>query len=356
VSRAVCQAVPKAFFGFAIIAFVVFWMVMVVRGGHNGWEKGQAVPPFAPHNILIAAVAGMGIIPPGLYILLWPLRDWQRLRKSSYFVTDRRAIIVEPGVLGRDKTRGYRPDALRLMRVEEHGDGSGDLIFESRSTWTGLAQTVGFLGIHDPRGVENLVRKTLFSNEPRESNEPGQSAVKTAQSTVVGKSYRLWLPIRLFQFVALAAGALAACCIVADIGLFVGLLVLQPVLAIQFAQRLIEEYGASGIIMGIVAGVGSLIGAVFVSGMFFHFALWLPIEININDDRVIGFRSRMRTISIPVDDIAMIRTGRWFDPNRFNCLVRFKGGKLTFVNRFSNFKDFLTTVKDLNPGIEIKGF
>jgi hypothetical protein len=349
-NRLVWQSAPKTLLGLAIISFVVFWMVMVMRGGHNGWEKGQAVAPFAPQNVLIAAVAGLGMIPPALYILTWPIRDWQRLRKSSYFLTDRRVIIVEPGVLGCDKTRSYRPNALRLMRVEEHSDGSGDLIFESRSTWTGLAQTVGFVGIDVPRGVEVLVRKTL------RNVELGRSAAQVAASSEVWKSYRLWLAIRLFQFVAFAAGALVVFCIAADIGLFVGLLVLQPVLSIQFTQRLIQEYGVSGVAVGIVAGVGTVIGGIFVSGMFFHFALRFPIEIRIHDDRVISFRSRIRTISIAVDDIVVISTGRWFDPNRFNGLVRFKGGKLTFVNRFSNFKDFLTTVKDLNPAIEVKGF
>jgi hypothetical protein len=31
-------------------------------------------------------------------------------------------------------------------------------------------------------------------------------------------------------------------------------------------------------------------------------------------------------------------------------------GKLTLINHFSDFTDFLATVKDLNPSIEIKGF
>ena len=33
------------------------------------------------------------------------------------------------------------------MRLEEHDDGTGDLIFENLSTWVGMAQAVGFLGI-----------------------------------------------------------------------------------------------------------------------------------------------------------------------------------------------------------------
>jgi hypothetical protein len=175
-------------------------------------------------------------------------------------------------------------------------------------------------------------------------------------STAVWKSYRLWLPIRLFQFVAFAVGALVALCILADIVVILAFLVLRPILSIQFTQRLIQEYGVSGISVGIVAGAGTVIGGIFVSGMFFQFALRVPIEIRIHDDQVISFRSRLRTSSIPVDDIVMIRTGGRFDPNRFRGLVRFKGKILVFVNHFSNFNDFLATVKDLNPAIEIQGF
>ncbi len=79
--------------------------------------------------------------------------------------------------------------------------------------------------------------------------------------------------------------------------------------------------------------------------------------LNLNDeDRNVSFRGRLRTVTIPVSDIVMIRTGEWFDPNRFQAVVRHKGGKLTLVNHFSDFTDFLATVKELNPSIEIKGF
>jgi hypothetical protein len=66
VSRLVWQAAPKAFLGLAIVTFVVFWMIVVIRGAHNGWEKGKNVPPFAPHNVLIATVVGLCMIPPSL--------------------------------------------------------------------------------------------------------------------------------------------------------------------------------------------------------------------------------------------------------------------------------------------------
>jgi hypothetical protein len=43
---------------------------------------------------LIAALAGLWMIPPGLYILFWPLRSWRKLRRTCYALTDRRAVII----------------------------------------------------------------------------------------------------------------------------------------------------------------------------------------------------------------------------------------------------------------------
>jgi uncharacterized membrane protein len=104
-----------------------------------------------------------------------------------------------------------------------------------------------------------------------------------------------------------------------------------------------------------VAGVGSLLMGIIVCGMFLHFALRIPIEITIDEDQV-SFRGRIRTVKIPVRDILAVQTGKWFDPNRFQLDVVHKRGKLTMINQFSEFPDFLATVKELNPSIEIKGF
>jgi hypothetical protein len=59
----VLQSVPKAIMGLLSLIFLMFWMFMVIRGGHNGWEKGRAVPPFPPHNVLIATIAGLWMMP-----------------------------------------------------------------------------------------------------------------------------------------------------------------------------------------------------------------------------------------------------------------------------------------------------
>jgi hypothetical protein len=159
--------------------------------------------------------------------------------------------------------------------------------------------------------------------------------------------------------VSLAAGALAAVCVIADvvIAIFVLVcLVIGPERLFGPPAPGIKNFSGTEIAATAAAGVGSLLVAVVVVGMFFHFALRIPIEITINEDQEVEFRGRLRTIAVPVSDIVMIRTGEWFDPNRFQAVLRHKEGKLTLINQFSDFADFLATVKELNPSIEIKGF
>jgi hypothetical protein len=354
--RLVLQSAPKAFTGLGFIAFTLLWMVMVIRGGRNNWDRGQVVPPFARHNVLIAAFAGLWLIPPALILLTWPFRTWQSLRHSFYALTDRRAIIIESGYLGRTKTREYSAHSLGLMRVEAHSDGTGDLIFESPSSWVGPAQTVGFLAIDQAEAVENLVRETLFAAGTQPTNSPGRSTQQSAAPTAVSKCYRLSLAMRLFQFVFLGAGILVAFCLLGNLVVFLAILIIQPQFIVDGLIPELGQFGAFGIASAIAGGLGSLLTCLLVCWLFFRFALGFPIEITVDEDRSINFRSRLRTVTIPVDNVVSIRTGDWFDPNRFQALVRHKSGKLLLVNHFSDFKDFLTTVKTLNPAIEIKGF
>jgi hypothetical protein len=37
-------------------------------------------------------------------------------------------------------------------------------------------------------------------------------------------------------------------------------------------------------------------------------------------------------------------------------VVRHKGGKLTLLNQFADFPDFLATLRELNPSVDLKGF
>jgi hypothetical protein len=356
VGPVVVQSVPKAIMGLVFMIFLVFWMVIVIRGGNNGWEKGRAVPPFAPHNVLIATIAGLWMMPFCVYLLLGPARVWRRLNRTCYCLTDRRAFIVAPDFLGRRKARSFTADALRLMRAEERSDGAGDLIFVGASKWTGMAETVGFLGIDKPSDIEQLIRKSLLTVQPPESHFAALSAGESDRPAGTLRCYRVSLGIRLFQFVFLAAGSLVGLCILGDVILVCALVTIGPERLFGARPPGLRPFSIAEMATAFAAGLGSLLMGMVVCGMFFHFALRIPIEIIIDDDQVVCFRGRIRTVTIPVRDILTIQTGRWFDPNRFQLDVVHKRGKLTMINQFSEFTDFLAAVRELNPSIEIKGF
>jgi len=123
--------------------------------------------------------------------------------------------------------------------------------------------------------------------------------------------------MRLFQFVFLGAGVLTTLCFLGNLVVGLAILIAQPQLIVDLLIPQREPFGALGFAGAIAAGLGSLLACLVVSWMFFRFALALPIEITIDEDRGIRFRSRLRTVTIPVGEIVMIRTGGWFDPNRY---------------------------------------
>jgi hypothetical protein len=153
------KAVPQGLFGLAFVAFTLYWMATVVQGNRNNWDRGRVVPPFADHNIVIAASCGLFLLPPGIALLLATYGEWRRADGLHYLLTNRRVIIAQAG---RVHVLSFTPGALRGMKATERRDGSGDLVFGTRPTMVnGMTQSVGFLAIEDVRAVEALVRKTL---------------------------------------------------------------------------------------------------------------------------------------------------------------------------------------------------
>jgi hypothetical protein len=352
IRRIVVRTIPKALFGAFFITFTLCWMVGVSWGGLGERAKRRADPPFAPHNVAIAARVGLGMIPPGLYLLTWPLRTRSRLKRTGYALTDRRALIIEPSLLGQPRIRNYTSDKLRLMRLEEHENGTGDLVFECPSTWVGTSQTVGFLGIQDAREVEALIHEMLSPLGPARSDGPRPAAADPDPVMCLRKSYRLALSFRLLQFLFLAIGLLMACYILVNLGFFLAALVFEPKLFFARIPQL-NHLDDPRVAASVVA---TAVTWLIVPAGFFYFALAFPIEITIGEDATVRFRSQLRTITIPIADIISISTLGWCDPNRFNAVVRHKGGKLTLVNQFDDFEDFLATLRELNPSVEIKGF
>ena len=107
-----------------------------VRGGHNNWDRGQVVAPLATHNVLIASLAGLWIIPPGpLSSLLAATSPGARLNRTFYALTDRRALIISARLPGPKQDTELHGRFARIDRARGTRDGTGDLIFACPSTW-----------------------------------------------------------------------------------------------------------------------------------------------------------------------------------------------------------------------------
>ena len=78
----------------------------------------------------------------------------------------------------------------------------------------------------------------------------------------------------------------------------------------------------------------------------------MPTQIDVSNDGWVLFRGRKGTQKVHVATIKSIGQGI----GRRTLKVRHGGGKIRMPNRVEGFYDFLSTVKNLNPAINIQGF
>jgi hypothetical protein len=152
------QSFRLAAYGLAFIAFVIVWIAMVVLGFNNNWDRGRAVKPFATHNVIIAACAGLWFLPMATYMLTARLRARWRADRTRYFLTNRSAIIIEPRALRSYAVHRFSVGSLTPRLCNAQPDGLADLVFFDRKTWSGRPQDVGFLSVDDAQEVANSIR------------------------------------------------------------------------------------------------------------------------------------------------------------------------------------------------------
>jgi len=96
-----------------------------------------------------------------------------------------------------------------------------------------------------------------------------------------------------------------------------------------------------------------LLACMMIFGWLFYVRLpKLPTEIDVTKDGWIEFRNRRAAQQVHVASIRSIGRGL----GRRTVRIRHGGGKLRLPNRVRDFYDFLSTVKTMNPAIEIRGF
>jgi hypothetical protein len=144
---------PLVIFGIFWTAFSVFW---VVAAGAGTWRNST------PGPFKLFPLFGVPFVLIGIGMLTSPIWMRKKAAKTVYMITDQRAVILSEGLRGKTRVESYAPAQLQSITRDQHPDGSGDLIFETR-TWRdsdGDRRThrVGFFAVPDVKTVEDHIR------------------------------------------------------------------------------------------------------------------------------------------------------------------------------------------------------
>ncbi|MEM1317405.1 MAG: hypothetical protein AAGF29_03985 [Pseudomonadota bacterium] len=144
------KALPILIFGIPFFAFSLFWSGAVLFAtGATSWDD------------IAFASFGIPFILIGAGLVLSPIWKLQVARSSIYALTDQRVLILRqfPSQMLRSWSIGSIGNITRTSRP----NGTGNLFFtEERRTGSkgkSYIEKIGFLGIHDPKRLEDTIRK-----------------------------------------------------------------------------------------------------------------------------------------------------------------------------------------------------
>lgn len=148
-----------ALFGLPFTAFALFWTFMALVGTHFAG---------APSLIgILFSLFGIPFIVVGLGMLSAPFWLGRRSRRIVYLLTNRRAVVIEPGFFSGSTVHSFQPERLTSITRTQRPDGSGDLVFEQFTTHHHSGHTTtrrGFIGIDNVREVEDLINSLVEQN------------------------------------------------------------------------------------------------------------------------------------------------------------------------------------------------
>jgi hypothetical protein len=166
--RWVEQPIPRFFtpasigsflFGIPWTSFAIFWMC-----GASGFKLPDLREGLQPQHLF--ALFGIPFVLVGFGMLSSPLWVWQAARKTVYLITDKRAILIQGG--GSTTIRSYLPDQLMDIYRKERDDRTGDVVISIRrwkdSDGDNRSEEIGFLGVRNPREVENILNQLAHNN------------------------------------------------------------------------------------------------------------------------------------------------------------------------------------------------
>jgi hypothetical protein len=147
------KSFPGALIGIPFFAFSLFWISMASRA------PGGAASPF-PFPFWLF---GIPFVLVGLGMVLSPVWHYARALRTSYVLTNRRAIVDYPGPFG----RRISVPLTQIPFIETRGSfgNYGHVLFQeavvSSYNRGGLAQRDGFVAVADPAQPEQLLRAAV---------------------------------------------------------------------------------------------------------------------------------------------------------------------------------------------------
>jgi hypothetical protein len=83
-----------------------------------------------------------------------------------------------------------------------------------------------------------------------------------------------------------------------------------------------------------------------------YYYLRIPVAITWREEGILTFKSPIRTIEVPVDEIIAIKAV----PLSWGFIrITYKGGSLRLINQITGLYELIGAVKAANPMVEIKG-
>jgi hypothetical protein len=153
------SSIGSVLFGIPWTSFAIFWM-----WGASGFKLPDIREGLQPQNLF--ALFGVPFVLIGFRMLSSPVWAWQAARKTVYLVTDKRAISIHSG--WSTTIRIYLPNQLKEIYRKERADGTGDVIISIRrwkdSDGDSMSEEIGFLGVRNPREVENILKQLADNN------------------------------------------------------------------------------------------------------------------------------------------------------------------------------------------------
>jgi hypothetical protein len=195
------------------------------------------------------------------------------------------------------------------------------------------------VGVDRIREIESLLRRTLIDVDRGPSApSPGATGV-----------WRLRLPTRCFFGLLISFFLL----FIASWAIIGPALIAMIVFTLATGRRSI---GDAAPFAGVFVGAPLLWLAIMALYRFDIPWFAFPFEIEIGDDRAITFRNWFGKRVVPVADVVSIRAGGLLDPQSVGAVVRHKQGRVYIFNDFANFRGFASTMKALNPSIDVRIF